>query len=1322
VDPRIEDVAMAVSFRRVVRRAALVAVATAVTVLGLVAPRPVPAHADAPLSLWSTSVVPGTPAADDSGAVTVGVKFRSDVAGFVTGVRFYKGPGNTGAHVGDLWTVSGTHLASATFTNETATGWQQVTFGSPVAIDANTLYVASYYAPAGHYAFDGNFFASPVNSGVLHAVADSESPNGVYEHGTPPIFPDQSWASSNYWVDVVFTTTPPQDVTPPQVLSTVPADQASGVAVGVAPSASFSESVQAGSVVFGLTGPGGAPVAGTSSLDASATTATFTPSAPLTAGTAYTATVSGATDGAGNTMTSTATWTFTTLATGSHPLDQGPGGPVLVVTTSSNPFSSYYAEILRDEGYDEFATAGISSVTASTLTQYSAVLLGETSLTSEQASMFSTWVEAGGNLIAMRPSAQLSSLLGITAAGGTLAQGYLKVDTSNGPGAGITDQTIQFHGTADRYTLSGARAVATLYSDATSATSNPAVTMRSVGSNGGQAAAFTYDLARSVVLTRQGNPAWAGQPRDGNSPIRSDDLFFGAAAGDQQPDWVDLAKVQIPQADEQQRLLGNLLTEMTLDRTPLPHFWYLPNGKRAAVVMTGDDHMNGGTVGRFDQYAALSQPGCSVANWECLRMTSYIFPGTPITNAQAQQYTAQGFEIGTHVSVKGSDNQGCDDFTPTTLATEFATQTGQIAAQLPGIPPAVSVRLHCVPWSDWLTLPRVELAHGVRLDTDYYYWPPTWIQDRPGLFTGSGMPMRFADTDGTMVDVYQATTQLTDESGQSYPKNIDTLLDDATGPLGYYAVVTVNAHTDDAQSNVSDAVVTSAIAHGVPVVSGRQMLTWLDARNASSFGGLTWDGTQLSFTVTADPGAVGLQTLLPAQSSSGAQLTGLTRDGATVPYTLETVKGVQYARFASGSGAYVAAYGSGGSPPPPPPPPPPPDTTPPVVTGINATPSTTSATVTWTTDEASTSRVDYGTSAALGQAATAPGSTTAHSVTLSGLAPATSYSFRVTSSDAAGNAATAPDPSGAPATFTTPAATTSTVTDTTAADFASGTIGSGGYVAQTGDGEVSLAPAAGTEFSGSALPSGWSATSIGSGGAATVGQGAVRVDGAYVRTGSTYTRSRSLEFVATFASDANQAVGLGTTLNEAPWIEFGTRGGGALWASTRANSGTQTNTSLGTTYLGGPHRFRIDWNASSVVYSIDGTVVATHNVSVTGGQRMVIRDGTRGGSAVSVDWMRLSPYATSTTFRSKVFDGGAAVTWSSATWTSSLPAGTSLVVSVRTGSTPTPGTSWSSFTTLPSSGAPIGVKARYAQYRLALATTARGFTPTVSDVSLGYTP
>ena len=110
------------------------------------------------------------------------------------------------------------------------------------------------------------------------------------------------------------------------------------------------------------------------------------------------------------------------------------------------------------------------------------------------------------------------------------------------------------------------------------------------------------------------------------------------------------------------------------------------------------------------------------------------------------------------------------------------------------------------------------------LDTSYYYWPPDWIQDRPGMFTGSGMPMRFADLNGSMIDVYQAATQMTDESGQSEPANIDSLLNKAVGPEGYYGVFTANMHTDSASSSGSDAIVASALSHGVPVVSARQML------------------------------------------------------------------------------------------------------------------------------------------------------------------------------------------------------------------------------------------------------------------------------------------------------------------------------------------------------------------------------------------------------------------------------------------------------------------------------------------------------------------
>ena len=172
------------------------------------------------------------------------------------------------------------------------------------------------------------------------------------------------------------------------------------------------------------------------------------------------------------------------------------------------------------------------------------VILSETlaPLTAAQVTMFTNWVNGGGNLIAMRPDKQLAGLLGLADAASTLSNAYLLVSTAAGtPGAGIVNQTIQFHGTADKYTLNGATSLATLYSNATTATTNPAVTSRTVGT--GHAVAFTYDLAKSIVYTRQGNPAWSGQERDGNSPIRSDDLFFGAKTGDVQPDWVDLNKV-----------------------------------------------------------------------------------------------------------------------------------------------------------------------------------------------------------------------------------------------------------------------------------------------------------------------------------------------------------------------------------------------------------------------------------------------------------------------------------------------------------------------------------------------------------------------------------------------------------------------------------------------------------------------------------------------------------------------------------------------------------------------------------------------------------
>ncbi|MBK9484564.1 MAG: DUF4082 domain-containing protein [Chitinophagaceae bacterium] len=597
------------------------------------------------------------------------------------------------------------------------------------------------------------------------------------------------------------------------------------------------------------------------------------------------------------------------IVTGRPSPNTGTGGPILVVYKSTNEFSRYTAEVLRAQGLNEFDVKEIGEVNAGLLAAYDVVVLGEMSLSGTDVSNFTNWVNSGGTFIAFKPDVQLSSLLGITATGNSLSNQYLLVNTANGPGAGIVNQTIQFHGAADYYNLNGASAIATLYSNATTPTIFPAVTKKLVGTNGGAAFAFTYDLAKSIVYTRQGNPAWINQNRDGQSgPDRSNDLFFGNASGDPQPDWVNLDKVAIPQADEQQQLLTNIIIQSNLHRKPLPRFWFLPSGKKAAVVMTGDDHAAGGTIGRFDQYLTLSgshNNATDIADWKAIRGSSYIFPNTPITNAQAAAYEAQGFEIGVHL------NTGCANYTQSALNSFFATQLGDMATTFPGISATSTHRTHCIAWSGWSVMAAEEFNHGIYLDANYYYWPDTWVQNRPGMFTGSGMPMRFATLNGAMIDCYQVATQLTDESGINYTLHINSLLDKATGPEGYYGVFCANMHTDvngGTSTAGSDAIIAAAQAKNIPVISAKQMLTWLDGRNSSAFTNLVWNNNILTFGIDANAQARNLKAMLPKRGDSSLVLQSITRNGNAVTFTSETIKGIEYAFFDAASGNYTAIY------------------------------------------------------------------------------------------------------------------------------------------------------------------------------------------------------------------------------------------------------------------------------------------------------------------------------------------------------------------------------------------------------------------------------
>ncbi|HKP53747.1 MAG TPA: N,N-dimethylformamidase beta subunit family domain-containing protein [Chloroflexia bacterium] len=165
-----------------------------------------------PCTIWSASTVPAIPdKTDDSSPVELGFKFRPDINGYITKLRFYKGSSaNGGTHVGSIWTTGGTRLGYATFTGETSSGWQEVTFATPITVTANITYVASYHAPQGHYSVDRGYMGFAASGHGVWPIKSLQSSvaggNGVYTYYSTPAFPSSTFKETNYGVDVVFVT------------------------------------------------------------------------------------------------------------------------------------------------------------------------------------------------------------------------------------------------------------------------------------------------------------------------------------------------------------------------------------------------------------------------------------------------------------------------------------------------------------------------------------------------------------------------------------------------------------------------------------------------------------------------------------------------------------------------------------------------------------------------------------------------------------------------------------------------------------------------------------------------------------------------------------------------------------------------------------------------------------------------------------------------------------------------------------------------------------------------------------------------------------
>jgi hypothetical protein len=307
-----------------------------------------------PCSMWSDDTVPEVPAFDDTQPVEVGVKFRSQIDGFITALRFYKGSDDPGDYIANLWTDSGTLLASNAVDGDKATGWQVIPFTQPVAIKANVTYVASYHSSIGRYAVTANYFSNG-QSGTwpLFALAnDDAGGNGVFAYGESS-FPNQSFNATSYWVDVVFDTSG-VDTVPPAIQRKAPANGATDVEPNAGVKATFTEDVAPASVSFVLRDAGNAVVPAKVAYDPATRTVSLKPDAPLSPGVTYTAAVSGATDTAGNAMPAAISWSFTVAGTAGT-AEPGTGSTSPTPTPQIEPQA---VTISTDRGPDGFYLPG----------------------------------------------------------------------------------------------------------------------------------------------------------------------------------------------------------------------------------------------------------------------------------------------------------------------------------------------------------------------------------------------------------------------------------------------------------------------------------------------------------------------------------------------------------------------------------------------------------------------------------------------------------------------------------------------------------------------------------------------------------------------------------------------------------------------------------------------------------------------------------------------------------------------------------------------------------------------------------------------------
>ena len=552
--------------------------------------------------------------------------------------------------------------------------------------------------------------------------------------------------------------------------------------------------------------------------------------------------------------------------------------PISILATDAD-FGTYTGEILKTEGFNEFKLGSLAGeeITPSYLKRFDLVILAESLTDLPEREMLFEFVNNGGNLIAFRPDLALGELFGILPSGGNIAEGFIGIETTTEQGKGLTSKTIQFHGIADTYTVKGGRTVAALYKDSVTISEFPAVVRNHYGK--GHTVAFSFNLPKSIVYTRQGNPQYAGKETDGINGIRAIDLFTGG--------WLQVSKNTLNQADEQMRLLTHCIETMCHGLKPLPRFWYFPDTLRCLVTLTNDGEYRSETDFE-DQFRDVDSLGA--------KMSIYLLEADKVSKGWTDKWTGKGFEISGHPD----DIQEATDPGWNPMNHVLIGKKKEIADKY-----ALSMKTVVNHWFVWCgkdsagipefaAQAELETNNGLELDANYAHYDNPSNQGHflgplgvnQGNFTGSGLVMKFANSKDRILDLYQHLTNVYD---QQYMENRDAEgffncfkgLMDRSIENEVYSFISIKAHNDeyDFSRKPLMKMLDYANTKRIPVWTAGNLLDFLKMKDEAAFSNMAWSDNRLAFKLTSSlKNANGLTFLLPARHGS-TKISCITVDG-----------------------------------------------------------------------------------------------------------------------------------------------------------------------------------------------------------------------------------------------------------------------------------------------------------------------------------------------------------------------------------------------------------------------------------------------------------